>query len=125
MAWYNQPCLPTYLIFCQMIAYFSMQKDQMKKPIDTLEASSTRKLLPGSKDNASQMEEEKFQKIISDPEIKEILNDKRIQHLIHTLKENPAIAQRYFASNNIFLWTAFAEALHALLKFLPQQLFLS
>jgi len=70
------------------------KKDQMKKPIDTLEASSTRKLLPGSKDNASQMEEEKFQKIISDPEIKEILNDKRIQHLIHTLKENPAIAQR-------------------------------
>ena len=105
-----------------MIVCFSMQKDPMKKPIETLEASSSRKLFPGSKDNASQMEQEKFKKIISDPEIKEILSDERIQHLIYTLKENPAIAQRYFTSYNIVFLTAFDKALHVLLKLPPLQL---
>ena len=77
---------------------FFLQKTSTKNPIETLQATSSRKIPLNNKDDSSQEENEKFQKIISDPEIREILNNQRIQHLIGVLKENPAVAQRYVKS---------------------------
>ena len=70
------------------------------KHIETLEVSSTRNLASGTKVEATQDEHERFKKIISDPEIKEILADHQIQRLFNALKENPAMAQRYVSLNS-------------------------
>ena len=66
--------------------------------IQTLDSSNTADISVRSSTNprqATAADEAKMQQILSDPKIREILQDEQIQRLFAALRSNPNEAQRY------------------------------